>query len=388
MVSGIVSSAARRVDEYRRCGDVDLILRRARSLITIDTMFTPPIITMLDSLWERWLAIASAEEPDKADANAELLAEASSSSAWGRTIDHVELVDAARASARQLSCECWCGGWGMLAGFAADAAQLGFSADTYKSLAGQQPVGCFRCGGSVTPEVLRELRQRPECTACRGSGLAPAWSTNVHCNGPGASELRQSVRGWLPMWCALCGGFGRTARPEQPQLARVDDGWMVSFAGTTAYVRDLMGIRHIARVLDAPNQEIDATSLVRGAVAAEPAVVEDGARIATTTSVADRLDSGVKRAYRERLLVNVAELEDATEAGDLAWRARLEEEQSALLREINRSRRSETADERRARDAARKAISDAVRAIRRVHPKLAEHLDRSVRFGGTIRYCS
>lgn len=350
-------------------------------------MLTPPIVKTVDSLLKRWQAMVEAKDPAEADADAALLVDARSG--WGRAIDPDELVAAARSLARQTSRSCWCGGWGMLAGFAAEAAQAGFRAESYESPAGQQPVACFRCSGTVDAYWVRELRQRPECQVCRGTGLAPAWSVNLHTNSPLMSAQRETVRGWFPLWCTSCGGLGRAARPEPPHFTRLDDGWMVSFAGTTAYVRQLVGIHHIVRVLDAPENGIDALNLVRGGVSVDPALIdlnEEDARITATTSAADELDPAVKREYQRRYVLLEIELEDAKAEGDHARRAQLEEEQAALLAEIDRTRRSEPDDIRRARGAARKTIRDAVRAIRRVHPLLAEHLDRCLKFGGTISY--
>jgi tetratricopeptide (TPR) repeat protein len=178
------------------------------------------------------------------------------------------------------------------------------------------------------------------------------------------------------------------------------DYWTVAYAGQTARLREVKGLRYLACLLRRPGREVHVLELVREAegLPAEPArglssgaVVETGLR-RSRLDEADRLfDPQAKAAYRRRLRELEEDLEEARSWGDPERAARAEQEMDALTQELLRGvglsgrDRALPSPAERARVSVTKAIRKAVRMIARQCPALGDHLAASVRTG---RYCS
>jgi tetratricopeptide (TPR) repeat protein len=181
---------------------------------------------------------------------------------------------------------------------------------------------------------------------------------------------------------------------------REGDYWTVAYAGQTARLRDVKGLRYLACLLRRPGREVHVLELVREAegVPAEPArglssdaVLEAGLR-RSRLDEADRLfDPQAKAAYRRRLHELEEDLEEARSWGDPERAARAEQEMEALTQELLRGaglggrNRALPSPAERARVSVTKAIRKAVRTIARQCPALGDHLAASVRTG---RYCA
>jgi hypothetical protein len=177
------------------------------------------------------------------------------------------------------------------------------------------------------------------------------------------------------------------------------DYWTVAYAGETARLREVKGLRYLACLLRRPGREVHVLELVREAegLPAEPArglssdaVVETGLR-RSRLDEADRLfDPQAKAAYRRRLRDLEEDLEEARSWGDPERAARAEQEMDALTQELLRGvglggrDRALPSPAERARVSVTKAIRKAVRMIARQCPALGDHLAASVRTG---RYC-
>ena len=193
-------------------------------------------------------------------------------------------------------------------------------------------------------------------------------------------------------------GEGRVpADPETDEVNPLDalvcegDSWALTFAGSTVRVRDLKGVRYLARLVAEPGREFHVLDLVTlergGAVERGPS----GGRAVLGGDAGAMLDDRARTAYRRRLDEIDADIEEAGAAGDTGRAAQAEAEREFLVRELSRAfgiggrtRKAGVASER-ARVAVTRALRTAISRISERHRALGEHLDRAVRTG---TYCS
>jgi tetratricopeptide (TPR) repeat protein len=187
---------------------------------------------------------------------------------------------------------------------------------------------------------------------------------------------------------------------EQPvdstnAFRREGDYWSVTFDGDTVRVRDLKGMRYLARLLADPGREHHVLDLV----AAETG---DGRGQADSSRAADLprsiladagevLDTQAKDAYRRRLAEIDDDIDQARAIGDAERAAQADAERDFLVRELARAyglggrvRRAASASER-ARAGVTRAVRQAVARIGEHQPQLGEHLSRTIRTG---TYCA
>ncbi len=186
---------------------------------------------------------------------------------------------------------------------------------------------------------------------------------------------------------------------EQPMASanafrREGDYWSVTFDGDTVRVRDLKGMRHLARLLADPGREFHVLDLV--AAEAGHGADDDGHRAAelaqsTHGDAGEMLDARAKEAYRRRLAEIDDDLAEAHETGDAERAAQSDAERDFLVQELarafglsGRERRAASASER-ARAAVTRAVRQAIARIAEHQPRLGEHLGRTIRTG---TYCA
>ena len=164
--------------------------------------------------------------------------------------------------------------------------------------------------------------------------------------------------------------------PASASLRRVDAGWIATYAGETAHVRDSKGLRDIVVLLGAPGRSVHVTELT-------------GAPTGTTGV---DLDATAVAAYRRRLAELDAELAEAEDNNDDPRAARSRAERDALIDELSRSlglggraRRSGDPVER-ARKAVAARIRDCIKHLSAAHPPLARHFANAVRTGTWCSY--
>jgi tetratricopeptide (TPR) repeat protein len=162
---------------------------------------------------------------------------------------------------------------------------------------------------------------------------------------------------------------------------REGDYWSVAFEGRTVRVRDLKGMRYLAQLLGHPGREFHVLDLVASETG-QPTALGDAGEV---------LDERAKTAYRRRLAEIEDDIEQARALEDAEREAQADAERDFLLRELagavglgRRDRRVASASER-ARSGVTRAVRQAIARIGEHHPKLGEHLDRSVRTG---TYCA
>ena len=186
---------------------------------------------------------------------------------------------------------------------------------------------------------------------------------------------------------------------EQPAAGsnvfrREGDYWSVIFEGQTVRVRDLRGVRYLARLLADPGHEYHVLDLAGAETAGDSEIDGGPASNLPPSDLGDAgeiLDARARDAYRRRLAEIEDDIEQASEAADTDRAAQADAEREFLVRELGRAfglggrpRRAASASER-ARSGVTRAIRQAMSRIAEHHPQLGAHLERTIRTG---TYCA
>ncbi|TQN43964.1 hypothetical protein FHU33_3441 [Blastococcus colisei] len=156
----------------------------------------------------------------------------------------------------------------------------------------------------------------------------------------------------------------------------------VAFAGRAVVLRDLKGMRYLARLLAAPDREFHVLDLVAGEIGE---VARSGADLGPV------IDGQARAAYKRRLAEIDDDMDEAVVLGDSERQALAQADRDYLLRELagafglgGRYRVAGSTSER-ARASVTRSLRYAVARIAEHHPAMADHLERTVRTG---TYCS
>ena len=181
------------------------------------------------------------------------------------------------------------------------------------------------------------------------------------------------------------GTAGPAASPVAPRpaeklrLEREGEAWRIRSGGRELVVRDVRGMRLLARLIEKENEEIHVLVLA-----------SDEERSLVETDAGDRVDAKSLADYRSRLTVLAEELEEAERMADLGRARLLAGERSALEAEIagavglgGRLRKAGSATER-ARVNVQRRLRDAVVRITEADESIGKYVDRAVRTG---TYC-
>jgi hypothetical protein len=173
-----------------------------------------------------------------------------------------------------------------------------------------------------------------------------------------AMGMRQRAAAWAA---------GRTSR--HVTMRRRENRWLVGFPGREALVEDLIGMRHLARLLAHPHVSLSAVELAHG-----------GAEPASEQSI---LDGQARAAYTAR----AHEIAEEIPRAEPARAEQLRRELDALAVELDATTglggrgRTFTGPAERARTSVRKAIKRAVDVIRAADPAVAAVLDSTISTG-------
>jgi tetratricopeptide (TPR) repeat protein len=171
------------------------------------------------------------------------------------------------------------------------------------------------------------------------------------------------------------------------------DTWAICFGGRTVLVRDLKGLRYLARLLAEPGREFHVLDLV---------AVENGTLRVGRRADASELDgvSGAglpvidvqaREAYRRRLAEVDEDIEDAARMNDLGRLELAQRDRDYLVTELTRAvglggrHRAVGGTAERARTSVTRSLRYALRRLAEHYPMLASHLGQAVRTG---TYCS
>ena len=190
-------------------------------------------------------------------------------------------------------------------------------------------------------------------------------------------------------------GVGEPASHDDSVFRREGDYWSIVFDGRTVRVRNLVGMRYLARLLAAPGREHHVLDLVAGEAGASEQRVGAGDPGALSRlpigDAGEVLDARAKESYRRRLAEIEEDMDEAQAAGDGERHAQAAVERDFLVRELTsalglggRDRRAASASER-ARVSVTRAVRQAMARIGDHHPVLGEHLALTIRTG---TYCT
>jgi tetratricopeptide (TPR) repeat protein len=175
---------------------------------------------------------------------------------------------------------------------------------------------------------------------------------------------------------------------------REGEYWTIRFEGAPFRIRDMKGMRHLARLLADPGRELHALDL---AGAERPDGVKTSPEIGEFTSdpFADGgpiIDPEARKAYRSRLAELREELDEATAWNDPERAVRASSEMDALTQELagavglgGRERVTSSASER-ARLSVTRAIRAALSHIGEQSAALGAHLEATIRTGTFCSY--
>jgi tetratricopeptide (TPR) repeat protein len=184
------------------------------------------------------------------------------------------------------------------------------------------------------------------------------------------------------------------ARAGENIFRREGDYWLVAFEGQTVRLRDLKGLRYLARLLGDPGREFHVRDLVAGEGGWSGDAgrgTERGPAFSSGLDAGVWLDAQAKAAYRRRLAEIDEDIEEARAIRDDERSAQAAAERGFLLRELARAvglggrDRRAGSDSERARASVTRAVRQAMVRIHGHHPTLGEHLDRTIRTG---TYCA
>jgi tetratricopeptide (TPR) repeat protein len=185
-----------------------------------------------------------------------------------------------------------------------------------------------------------------------------------------------------------------TRQNAENVFRREGDYWSVVFDGQTVRIRDMKGLRYLARLLADPGREFHVVDLAadeRGGPVETAGVIAPGLSFRDGGDAGEMLDACAKAAYRRRLIEIEEDLQEARALGDASRVAQATAERDCIVGELSRAvglggrdRRAGSAAER-ARASVTRAVRQAMGRIRAHHPLLDAHLARAIRTG---TYCS
>lgn len=178
----------------------------------------------------------------------------------------------------------------------------------------------------------------------------------------------------------------RREEPPDDRPVFQDQGatWRVVYNGVTMSVRNSKGMTYIWHLLRNPETDIHAAKLRSLGVGEDNAI--------PLGSAGKILDDQALRQCREQVAEIDKELEKAEANHDLARIESLSEEGEALRREIARATglfgdsREALSDRERHRKAVSAAIYRALKAIKKEHKPLWQHLENSLTIGEFLSY--
>jgi hypothetical protein len=169
--------------------------------------------------------------------------------------------------------------------------------------------------------------------------------------------------------------------------------WTVCFDGRTVLVRDLKGLRLLARLLASPVREFHVLDLV----AAERGTLPVGPPDDRTGLDGDAgaglpvIDAQAREAYRRRLADVEDDIDEAERMNDVGRLELARRDRDYLVAELTQAvglggrHRALGSTTERARTSVTRSLRYAIARLAEHHPTLATHLDHAVRTG---TYCS
>jgi len=224
----------------------------------------------------------------------------------------------------------------------------------------------------------------------RGVALSPEGRRILDASGiiVAAMDNALDLRSFSIDWIGILGVVEFLMSEDHPKDRRVfqkqGKTWLAVYDGVPKSIGDSVGMTYICRLLQSGGQDIHAATL-RGAGTGKDNPIVLG-------SAGEVIDDRARREYRERITEIDEDLAEAESNHDLARKDRLNEEREALIKEITRStglhgeNREASSDRERARQSVSAAIHRALKAIKKEHEPLWQHLTNSLKIGEFLSY--
>jgi len=232
--------------------------------------------------------------------------------------------------------------------------------------------------------------QRIAMLTPRGVALSPEGRRILDASGiiVAAMDNALDLRSFSIDWIGILGVVEFLMSEDHPKDRRVfqkqGKTWLAVYDGVPKSIGDSVGMTYICRLLQSGGQDIHAATL-RGAGTGKDNPIVLG-------SAGEVIDDRARREYRERITEIDEDLAEAESNHDLARKDRLNEEREALIKEITRStglhgeNREASSDRERARQSVSAAIHRALKAIKKEHEPLWQHLTNSLKIGEFLSY--
>ena len=210
-----------------------------------------------------------------------------------------------------------------------------------------------------------------------------------------ATVLRENVRAGeliAPISSGRGGGRKRLGMQQRPILSMEGDAWRIVSEGRQIQIKDSIGIRYLAELIQHPGVEMHAVDLQAGPQDARVSAGRNGDAEIAGDDAGPALDDEARSAYRARIEELRSDIEEAERFNDTERVSRLREELEAIAEELaaatglgGRDRKTASQAER-ARLNVTRAIRRTIARIATEDPRLAEGLDRAVSTGSFCSY--
>lgn len=180
--------------------------------------------------------------------------------------------------------------------------------------------------------------------------------------------------------------------------------WCIRFEGKTIQLKDNLGLRYIAYLLNHQSEEVHCTELISVVhksntqsrlvyrQMSKDQIAENGLKVSGLGDAGEIIDTKAKAEYKSRLREIEKELEEVKKFNDLARIEVLEREKEFLSRELSRAYglrgqvRKAGDPNKRARQAVSHAIHRTLKIIRKHHQELWNHLKDTLHIGNFCNY--
>lgn len=189
--------------------------------------------------------------------------------------------------------------------------------------------------------------------------------------------------------------LARRLASEQANVFRRDgEYWTVGYRGLLVTLRDTKGVRDLARLLAEPRREVHVLNLMAEGIDTQSISSAHAAEagLAIEGRGEPLIDQTARAEYKRRIAELEGDIEEAQERRDAEAAAAARLELDNLIAQLTsaygldgRPRRSPDHVER-ARKAVSRRLRDAMARIAQAHPRLARHLDASIRTGAFCSY--
>ncbi len=224
----------------------------------------------------------------------------------------------------------------------------------------------------------------------RGIALSPEGRRILDASGIIVAAMDSDLdQGTFSMnWTGIVGGARSLLAEEYPKDRRVfqkqGKTWLVVYDGVPKSVGDSVGMTYICRLLQSGGQDVHAAALRDVGIGKDNTIV--------LGSAGEVVDDQARREYSKRISEIDEELPEAETNNDFERKARLIEERDIILSELGRAHslggrtREASSDRERHRQAVSIAIHRALKAIKKEHQPLWQHLNNALKIGEFLSY--